>query len=117
MVALIILTSVFAAVFSYYLWTYLSSPLKSFPSAHWSTSFSNLWRLISVWGRNAQWTHIRLHEKYGSAVRMGPNIVSVSDPNALKEVFRSRNPWKKVNTRYATLTNPSKCDHRLHSTA
>ena len=83
--------------FTYCLWSYLTSPVRQFPG-HWASGFSNLWRLLDVFGQKAQITHLKLHEKYGSVVRMGPNIVSVSDPVVLKEAFRLRNPWLKVST-------------------
>lgn len=92
----LILRSTLALGVSWYLWAYISSPLKSFPNGHWSSGVSNVWRFLDVWSMKAQWTHIRLHERYGSAVRMGPNIVNISDPYALKDIFRSRDPWKKV---------------------
>ena len=80
---------------TYCLYTYLTSPVRSFPG-HWASGYSNIWRLWVNFKQNAQVTHIDLHEKYGSVVRMGPNIVSVNDPAAVKEAFRLRDPWLKV---------------------
>lgn len=80
---------------TYCLWTYLTSPVRSFPG-HWASSFSNLWRFLDVFSQKANLTHIKLHEQYGDVVRMGPNIVSVSDPVVVREAFRLRNPWIKV---------------------
>lgn len=36
------------------------------------------------------------HERYGSAVRFGPNLVSICDPEAIQEVFNMRNGFNKV---------------------
>ncbi|KAH7133758.1 pisatin demethylase [Dactylonectria macrodidyma] len=49
--------------------------------------FSDLWRLFIVWGRRPELTHIKLHEKYGKIVRLGPRTVSVSDPQAIKVIY------------------------------
>ena len=93
MVVLIVLSTIVALAASYIVWSYLTDPLRAFPSAHWSSSISNWWRVFDVLSRKCQLTSINLHEKHGSAVRMGPNIVSISDPVALKDVFRTQKPW------------------------
>ena len=51
-------------------------------------SLSNLWRLFDVWGRRPDRTHLKLHERYGDVVRIGPNVVSVGDPKAVQVVYR-----------------------------
>ena len=82
-------------VLSRFFWNYVKSPLKSFPGT-WFSHFSNLWRFLDVWARHPEVTQINLHKKYGSAVRMGPNIVSLSDPDLIGKIFSTRAPWKKV---------------------
>lgn len=87
---------VFAAfTTSWCLWNYLTSPLRSFPGPV-IARFTNLWRLFSVLGRKPQLTHIELHKKYGTAVRMGPNLLSLADPSVLSGIFRTRDPWQKT---------------------
>ncbi|KAH7022054.1 pisatin demethylase [Ilyonectria destructans] len=49
--------------------------------------FSDLWRLLVVWGRRPELAHIKLHEKYGNIVRLGPRTVSVGDPEAIKIIY------------------------------
>lgn len=90
-----VLLTIITFPFTYCLWTYWTSPVRQFPG-HWASGFSNLWRLLDVFAQKPHVTHLKLHEKYGSVVRMGPNIVSVSDPVVLKEAFRLRDPWLKV---------------------
>lgn len=51
--------------------------------------WTNLWRFIIVWGRRPELEHIRLHEKYGPLVRLGPRVVSVSDPAAIQTIYAS----------------------------
>ncbi|KAF7193659.1 Cytochrome P450 monooxygenase [Pseudocercospora fuligena] len=50
-------------------------------------AFTDLWRMLDVWNGHAETTHIRLHQKYGKLVRLGPRCVSVSDPKAIKIIY------------------------------
>lgn len=77
------------------LWNYLTSPCKSFPGP-FVAKFTNFWRFWDVWNGRCDITHNKLHRKYGTAVKMGPNMISLSDPNVIPIVYTSRNAWKKV---------------------
>ena len=83
--------------FCRFLWNYLRSPLKSFPGPV-AARFTNIWRPHDVFKGRCDITHNRLHHKYGPAVRMGPNILSLSDPSLIREVFTTKKPWAKVPT-------------------
>jgi hypothetical protein len=61
-----------------------------------AASVTNLWRLALVTGRRPDLEHIKLHRKYGSIVRLGPNVVSVSDPNAVKVIYAINAGFVKV---------------------
>ncbi|TKX22879.1 cytochrome P450 monooxygenase-like protein 25 [Elsinoe australis] len=50
-------------------------------------ALSDLWRLIVVWRRRPELEHIKLHQKYGPVVRLGPKTVSVADPEAVKVIY------------------------------
>lgn len=50
-------------------------------------SLTDLWRFWDVYGRRPDITHQKLHAKYGSVVRLGPNTLSFSDPKALKAIY------------------------------
>ncbi|KLU92843.1 pisatin demethylase, partial [Magnaporthiopsis poae ATCC 64411] len=50
-------------------------------------SFTDWWRFWDVYGRRPETTHRKLHAKYGSVVRLGPNTLSFSDPKALKVIY------------------------------
>ena len=50
-------------------------------------SCSDLWRLLQAWNRRPELVHIRLHQRYGPLVRIGPNAVSVSDPQAISVIY------------------------------
>ncbi|KAJ5590564.1 cytochrome P450 [Penicillium hetheringtonii] len=79
---------------SRFLWNHFRSPLKSFPGP-FATSYTNIWRLWDVYRGRCDITQNALHRKYGSAVRMGPNILSLSDPNLIGQVYNTRSPWLK----------------------
>ncbi|KAL2107504.1 hypothetical protein VUR80DRAFT_5138 [Thermomyces stellatus] len=50
-------------------------------------SLTDWWRFWDVYGRRPEVTHIKLHEKHGDVVRLGPNYLSFSDPKALKTIY------------------------------
>lgn len=74
---------------------YLRSPLKDIPGP-FLAKFSNIWRLIDHYKATQIISQRRLHEKLGPAVRIGPNVVSLSDPTLLKTVYSTRGEYVKV---------------------
>ena len=58
--------------------------------------FSNLQRMQWVRSGRAHDIHIELHNRYGNLVRMGPNMVSVSDPAAISVIYGFDGSFKKV---------------------
>uniref|UniRef100_A0A8H7TMJ1 Cytochrome P450 n=1 Tax=Bionectria ochroleuca TaxID=29856 RepID=A0A8H7TMJ1_BIOOC len=61
----------------------------------WIAGFSDLWRLFLVRRRHAQEEHIALHQKYGPIVRLGPRVVSIADPDAIKTIYSPSAGWSK----------------------
>ena len=59
-------------------------------------SLTNLWRLYIVWREDMPWTSIRLHEKYGTLVRIGPKAVSVGHPDGVKIIYGPDGRFNKV---------------------
>lgn len=59
-------------------------------------SISNIPRLYWVLTGRAHDIHIALHERYGSLVRMGPNMVSVGDPKEIGKIYGITGRYKKV---------------------
>lgn len=80
-----------------FLWNYLRSPLKSYPGP-FASKFTDFWRAFDVYRGRCDITHNALHRKHGIAVRMGPNVLSISDPNEVARVFTVKKPWKKVHS-------------------
>lgn len=75
--------------------SYLNSPLRHIPGP-FLAKFTNLWRLLDTWGGRLELTHQLLHEKYGPAVRIGPNMISLSDPSLIRTIYDSRGTFLKV---------------------
>jgi|SRR5271156_4881490 hypothetical protein len=50
-------------------------------------AFTDLWRLIAVWGGREETTYLDLHKKYGDLVRVGPNNVSISKPDVIQSIY------------------------------
>lgn len=59
-------------------------------------SFSDVWRLVVVWGRRPERVHRALHAKYGPLVRTGPNTVIASDVDAMKVIYALNAGFTKV---------------------
>ena len=59
-------------------------------------SLTDWWRFFDVLGRRPDITHIKLHQKYGDIVRLGPNALSFASPAALKTIYGPNKGFTKV---------------------
>ncbi|KAI9036750.1 cytochrome P450 [Aspergillus affinis] len=59
-------------------------------------SFSNIWKVISIYRQNMHLDNVAAHQRYGPVVRIGPHHVSVSSPEAFSQVHASRSAFPKV---------------------
>ena len=59
-------------------------------------SLTDWWRFVDVYRRRPDRTHLALHKKYGPVVRLGPNVLSFSDPEALKTIYGLNKGFVKV---------------------
>lgn len=59
-------------------------------------SLTDWWRFVDVWNKRPELTHIKLHEKHGDVVRLGPNTLSFSSPAALKAIYGLNKGFIKV---------------------
>lgn len=76
-------------------WDIFLSPLRAIPGPILAKS-TDFWRALHTYRGRVDLKHVELHRKYGTAVRVGPNCVSISDPNLIRTIYSTRNPWKKV---------------------
>ncbi|KAH0837201.1 cytochrome P450 [Fonsecaea pedrosoi] len=59
--------------------------------------FSNLWRVLNTLLSNPAETQISLHRKHNSRfVRIGPRVVSISDPNLIPTIYGIKSDFKKT---------------------
>ena len=58
-------------------------------------SLTNLPRLLWVRNGDAGDTHVALHRKYGHLVRFGPNMISVSDPAEIQNIYSHHGKFPK----------------------
>jgi hypothetical protein len=77
------------------IFSYTTSPLRSIPGP-FLAKFTDLWRLRDYWLCTQIQSHQELHKKLGPAVRIGPNMVSLSEPDLLKTVYSTRADYMKV---------------------
>lgn len=68
-------------------------------------AWTGLWRFFDVQKGQAHWTHIHLHKKYGSLVRIGPNHVSVGDPAEIANIYGLNKGYTKVKLPYLLAPN------------
>jgi hypothetical protein len=77
------------------LYEFFFSPLRHIPGPGFS-KYTDLYRAYLTTKGHVD-GHIRAwHQKWGAAVRVGPNTVSISDPDMIKVIYTTRNPWRKV---------------------
>lgn len=71
--------------------------------------FTDLWRLKLQYFGSIQPVLHELHKMYGSTVRIGPNTVSVSDPEYITTIYGARGGFTKVGeTTYPRYTSCKK---------
>jgi len=57
--------------------------------------FSDLWRLIGMWTGHHELTLHELRRQYGSVVRIGPNVLSISDPEVIESIYGYKSDFVK----------------------
>jgi hypothetical protein len=80
---------------AYLLSNYFNRGLNAYPGP-FLASITDWWRFWIVYKRRPEVEHIRLHEKHGHVVRLGPNDLSFSDPRALKSIYGLNKGFVKV---------------------
>ncbi|KAF9890027.1 hypothetical protein FE257_006707 [Aspergillus nanangensis] len=73
------------------------SPLRKIPGP-WLARVSRLYKVWRVYDGGVHHKDIAAHQKYGSAIRVGPSHVTVSDPAAIPLIFGISSKFLKVIT-------------------
>ncbi|KAI0382186.1 cytochrome P450 [Hypomontagnella monticulosa] len=69
-----------------------------------SARITDLWRFRAQNSRGYSAKLLSLHKKYGKLVRIGPNHVSISDPEAVPIVYSTNPVWVKAPSYYGAVT-------------
>jgi hypothetical protein len=70
-------------------------------------SFTDAWRFWSVHRGKSHLNLRRLHDQHGDVVRLGPNSLSFSNPEALKAIYSLNNRLTKARLSFNTLATHS----------
>ena len=81
----------------YYLSTLFAYGLWDLPGPTLA-KVSNLWRLIEAWKGHQELALQDLHRKHGKLVQIGPNVISITDPDAIEIIFGIKTDLPKVNS-------------------
>lgn len=73
--------------------------LRDIPGPFWA-KFTDLYRAGMVKTGRSHEIYQAYHEKYGSLLRLGPNMVSVADPAAIPVIYPMRPGFPKVRLFY-----------------
>ena len=79
---MIVFTALVVYVGYYKIW----SSLAGIPGPFFA-SLSRAWLVFHSLSGDMHRETVRLHEKHGSLVRIGPNQVSVTDPDAIRKIY------------------------------
>ena len=69
-------------------------PLRKFPGPFWA-AHTDSWRVYQLWTRRMPDTLLKVHEKYGPVVRVGPNDLSFQGVDILNEVYKGGRKFSK----------------------
>ena len=89
------LTSLILVVTLYAIYHVFTDTLKAFPGPLFAR-FTNLWRMYVSSLGHAPLVNRKLHDRFGPAVRMGPNMISLSDVELIKTVYANDEQYIKV---------------------
>jgi len=83
------------SIILYFIWPFRHSDINNIPGP-FLAKYTNLWRLLDAYNGRTELTHQLLHSKYGPAVQVGPNVISLSDPKLLRTIYNTRGDYLKV---------------------
>lgn len=82
------LGSLFLYIFTYIVYQRLLHPLAKYPGP-FLASLTDLWQVHQFMTLQQPYNLTRLHEKYGSVVRYGPDKLSITDEDAIKTIYQT----------------------------
>ena len=88
-------------------YTHYHGGLNAIPGP-FTASFCNLWKVLAVYNNDMPRRNIEVHRRFGPVVRIGPDHVSFSTPEALHTIHGSRQAYQKVSKHKLPLV-PAPC--------
>jgi cytochrome P450 len=85
-----LVVGIIALVGSYAIYNIFFHPLRQYPGP-WYTKSSRLWFIVKVFRGTVVYDIKQLHDKYGDIVRVAPNELSYTNPDAWQEVYGRNN--------------------------
>jgi hypothetical protein len=70
-------------------------PLAKYPGPYLA-SLTNLWKAYTMYQGQMEYVIKDLHDKHGAIVRIGPNDLVISHPDAVKQIYLSGSAFQKV---------------------
>ena len=70
-------------------------PLSKYPGP-FVASLTHLWKAYTMYQGQMEHVILDLHRKHGSIVRIGPNDLVISHPDAVKQIYLSGSSFVKV---------------------
>jgi hypothetical protein len=92
-------------VVAYFLRNYFNHGLNKYPGP-FLAKFTDFWRFLDVKNGRPDTTQLRLHRQHGDVVRLGPNCLSFSNPEAIKTIYGLNKGFYKARhqlSKYITL--------------
>ncbi|CAN8105531.1 unnamed protein product [Discula destructiva] len=84
-----------ALIISRIAWELLFSPLRAFRGP-FVAKFTDVWRAAWTAKGDIDTTHVKWHRMYDdTAVRIGPNAISIGDPALIRTIYSTKDAWIK----------------------
>jgi hypothetical protein len=81
--------------FTYIVYMRYLHPLAKYPGPLLA-SLTNLWKAYTMYQGQMEYVIRELHDKYGAIVRIGPNDLVISHPDAIKQIYLAGKAFQKV---------------------
>lgn len=94
------------AIYRFFIYPSLVSPLSKIPNAHWSSPFSALWILWTRYKIQENRTLHAAHLKHGPVIRLAPNEISIDDVAGLRTVYAGgfeKGQWYSIFDNYGYI--------------
>ena len=75
--------------------SYLQNGLNRYPGP-WLAKFTKLWHRLDAKSNQHQHHLLELHRQHGDVVRIGPNTLSIANPDFIPKIFGVKNEFLKV---------------------